>query len=278
MGAMAGIAGAGLAAQTVSAQTAAAPAGGGRLKQSASRWCYGKMSLDELCVQAKAIGLKGLDLIDEQDWEIVIAHGLEVAMPNGPGGIKDGWNEPRNHGELYKKSTELIPKLASLGIKNLIVFSGNRRGMSDEEGMKNCVAGLSQLLPVAEKAGITLVMEQLNSKRNHKDYMCDRTQWGAALAEKLGSKNFKLLYDIYHMQIMEGDIIDTIREFHPYIGHYHTGGVPGRNEINGTQEINYRRVCEVIVETGFQGYLAHEFVPTGDPVASLREAFEICNV
>ena len=160
----------------------------------------------------------------------------------------------------------------------MIVFSGNRRGMSDEEGLRNCVSGLSQLVPAAEKANVTLVMELLNSKRNHKDYMCDHTAWGAALGEKLGSKRFKLLYDVYHMQIMEGDIIDTIREFSPHIGHYHTGGVPGRNEINGTQEVNYRRVCEAIAETGFDGFLAHEFVPKGDPIQALREAYEICNV
>ncbi len=278
MGAMAGLAGAGLAGPSAPAQTAPAAGGGGRFKQSVSRWCYDSMSLDELCEQAKAIGLKGIDLLDEPDWEIVIAHGLEVAMPNGPGGIKDGWNDPKNHRDLYKKSEELIPKIAALGIKNMIVLSGNRRGMSDEDGLKNCAAGLKQLLPMAQKANVTLVMELLNSKRDHKDYMADRMAWGAALAEKLGSKHFKLLYDVYHMQIMEGDIINTIREFNPYIGHYHTGGVPGRNEINGTQEINYRRVCEVIAETGFQGYLAHEFVPAGDPVAALREAYDICNV
>ncbi len=278
MGAMAGLAGAGLMGPAALAQTAPAAGGGGRLKQSVSRWCYGKMSLDDLCVQAKAIGLKGIDLLDEPEWEVAIAHGLEVAMPNGPGGIKDGWNDPANHGELYKKSMELLPKLSALGIKNMIVFSGNRRGMSDEEGLRNCVSGLSQLVPAAEKANVTLVMELLNSKRNHKDYMCDHTAWGAALGEKLGSKRFKLLYDVYHMQIMEGDIIDTIREFSPHIGHYHTGGVPGRNEINGTQEVNYRRVCEAIAETGFDGFLAHEFVPKGDPIQALREAYEICNV
>ena len=278
MGAMAGLAGAGLMGPNALAQTAPAAGGGGRLKQSASRWCYSKIPLDKLCEQAKAIGLKGIDLLDEPDWEVVIAHGLEVAMPNGPGGIKDGWNEPRNHEELIRKSMELIPKLSALGIKNMILLSGNRRGMSDEEGMKNSVTGISQILPAAEKANITLCMELLNSKRDHKDYMCDHTVWGVALSEKLGSKNFKLLYDIYHMQIMEGDMIDTIRQFHPHIGHYHTGGVPGRHEINGTQEINYRRVCEAIVETGFQGFLAHEFTPTGDPMGALREAYDICNV
>ncbi len=278
MGAMAGLAGAGLVAPSALAQAAPA-AGGGRIKQSVSRWCYGKMPLDELCKQAKAIGLKGIDLLDEPDWEVAIAHGLEVAMPNGPSGIKDGWTDPANHTELCKKSLELFPKLAALGIKNMIILSGNRRGLSDDEGLKHCVSGLSQIIPAAEKANITLVMELLNSKRDHKDYMCDHTAWGAAVCEKLGSKNFKLLYDVYHMQIMEGDIIETIRRFKDVIGHYHTGGVPGRHEINATQEINYRAVCEAIVETGFQGFLAHEFIPKGsDPIASLREAYDICNV
>ncbi len=278
MGAMAGLAGAGLVGPSAMAQAAPA-AGGGRLKQSVSRWCYGKMSLDELCKQAKAIGLKGMDLLDEPDWEIVISNGLEVALPNGPSGIKDAWTDPANHADLYKKSLELFPKLAALGIKNMILLSGNRRGLSDEQGLNHCAAGIKQILPAAEKANITLVMELLNSKRDHKDYMCDHTAWGAALGDKLGSKNFKLLYDIYHMQIMEGDIIETIRKYKDYIGHYHTGGVPGRHEINATQEINYRAVCEAIVETGFTGYLAHEFIPKGsDPIASLREGYEICNV
>jgi hydroxypyruvate isomerase len=249
------------------------------LKQSVSRWCYGKVKLEDLCVQAKAIGLKGIDLLDEPEWEVCIAHGLEVAMPNGPGGIKDGWNDTANHEQLIKNALERIPKLAALGIKNMILLSGNRKGISEEDGIKNCVTGIKQILPAAEKAGITLQMELLNSKRDHKDYLCDHTALGAALGDKLGSKNFKLLYDIYHMQIMEGDIIETIRKYKDYIGHYHTGGVPGRHEINATQEINYRAVCEAILETGFTGFLAHEFVPkSSDPIASLREAYDICNV
>jgi hydroxypyruvate isomerase len=277
MGAMAGLAGAGMMAPLSLAQAAPAE-GGGRLKQSVSRWCYGKMKFEDLCTQAKAIGLKGIDLLDEPDWDVAIAHGLEVAMPNGPGGIAKGWNDPANHEELCKKSLEIIPKLSQRGIKNMIVLSGNRFGRSDAEGLENCVIGLRQILPAAEKANITIVMELLNSKRDHKDYMADHTTWGVALCDKLGSKNFKLLYDIYHMQIMEGDVIATIREFHSYIAHFHTGGVPGRHEIDQTQELNYRRICEAIVETGFQGFLAHEFMPKGDPMTSLRAAYEICNV
>ena len=277
MGAMAGLASAGMAAPFSLARTAHAEAGG-RLKQSVSRWCYGKMPFEDLCTQAKAIGIEGIDLIGEPDWDVTIAHGLEVAMASGPGGIAKGWNDPANHEELCKKSLEIIPKLSQRGIKNMIVLSGNRFGRSDEDGLKNCVAGLKQILPAAEKANVMVVMELLNSKRDHKDYMADHTTWGVALCDELGSDYFKLLYDVYHMQIMEGDVIATIREFSPYIAHYHTGGVPGRHEIDATQELNYRRICEAIVETGFQGFLAHEFTPTGDPMTSLRAAYEICNV
>lgn len=278
MGALAGAVGsAGLLACGAKAQDTA-PSGGGRFKQSASRWCYGKIPMAKFCAEAKAIGLQGVDLLSEDQWDEVIGHGLEVALSNGPGKIEDGWNDPSNHERLIQGAEEMLPKLAQRGIKNMVIFSGNRKGMPDEEGLKNCAAGIKQILPAAEKANVVLVMELLNSKRNHKDYMCDHTVWGVKLAEALGSDRFKLLYDIYHMQIMEGDVIDTIREFHPFIAHYHTGGVPGRNEIDGSQELNYRRICEVIAETGFTDYLAHEFVPKKDPLASLREAYNICNV
>ncbi|HOQ90201.1 MAG TPA: TIM barrel protein [Candidatus Hydrogenedentes bacterium] len=280
MGLMTAAAAAPLAASLSNSATAQdAPPRKGLFKQSASRWCYDKIPLDEFCLQAKAIGLKGIDLLSEPDWKTVIDHGLEVSMANGPGGIPDGWNEPKNHENLIRASEELIPKIAAMGIRNMIVFSGNRRGMDDRKGMKNCAEGLKQILPLAEKHNITIIMELLNSKRNHKDYMCDRTAWGVGLCDMVGSDRLKLLYDIYHMQIMEGDIIDTIREFHPYIGHYHTGGVPGRNDIDETQELNYRRIMEAIAETGYTGFVAHEFVPAlPNPLDSLRRAFEICNV
>ncbi len=261
------------------AQTAPATPGKGRLKQGVSRWCFGRIKLDELTREAKAMGISGIDLLGPEDWSIVQENGLTCSMPNGPGGIKEGWNSPDNHEKLIKGAEELMPKIAAAGLKNMIVMSGNRGNISDEEGIENCARGLEKILPLAESLDITLHMELLNSKRDHKDYHCDRTAWGVAVAKKLGSPRFKLLYDIYHMQIMEGDVIATIQENIDYIGHFHTGGVPGRNEIDETQELNYRRICEAIADTGFDGYLAHEFVPRQrDALASLRRAVEICTV
>lgn len=251
----------------------------GRIKQSVSRWCYGKIPMDDFCREVKAMGLVGIDLLSVEDSEDLKPHGLISTMCNGPGRIEIGWNDPKHHDELVAKSEELLPKIAEAGWPNMVVFSGNRRGMPDDEGLKNCVTGLKRILPLAEQVGVTVTMELLNSKRNHKDYMCDHTSWGVELAKQLGSKRFKLLYDIYHMQIMEGDIIATIQENIDYIGHIHTGGVPGRNEIDESQELNYRRICQAIAETSFDGYLAHEFVPKSkDPLASLRAAAAICDV
>ncbi len=250
----------------------------GRIKQAVSRWCYGAIPLEEFCDHVKAMGLLGLDLMDPPDWPVIKAKGLEVTMANGPGNIAVGWNDPRNHDMLVKKAEERLREVADAGLSNMVVFSGNRRGMPDDEGRMNCVKGLKRILPLAEKLGVNVMMELLNSKRDHKDYMCDHTAWGAALAKELASERFKLLYDIYHMQIMEGDIIQTIRENIAWIGHIHTGGVPGRNEIDETQELNYRRICEAILETGFTGYVAHEFVPKRDPITSLRQAAAICDV
>ncbi len=250
----------------------------GRLKQSVSRWCYEGIEMDAFCREVKAIGLAGIDLLDIDQCPQVAAHGLVATMINGPGSIEDGWNDPENHAALIARTRELLPKIAEAGMPNMIVFSGNRRGRSDEEGLANCQQGLSQIMPLAEERGVNVVMELLNSKRDHKDYHCDRTAWGAALAQRLGSPRFKLLYDIYHMQIMEGDIIDTFNAYREYIGHIHTGGVPGRHEIDETQELNYRRICEAIAESGFDGYMAHEFLPTRDPITSLRHASQICNV
>ena len=261
------------------AQTAPATPDKGRLKQGVSRWCFGRIKLDELTREAKAMGISGIDLLGPEDWSIVQENGLTCSMPNGPGGIKEGWNSPDNHEKLIKGAEELMPKIAAAGLKNMIVMSGNRGNISDEEGIENCARGLEKILPLAESLDITLHMELLNSKRDHKDYHCNRTAWGVAVAKKLGSPRFKLLYDIYHMQIMEGDVIATIQENIDYIGHFHTGGVPGRNEIDETQELNYRRICEAIADTGFDGYLAHEFVPRQrDALASLRRAVEICTV
>jgi len=250
----------------------------GRIKQSVSRWCYGGMSLDDLCKAAKEIGLVGIDLLGEGEWETVRKHGLICTMATGIGSIPDGWNRLENHDALVRAAEELIPKVARAGWPNVITFSGNRRGLSDEVGLENCVRGLKRIAPIAEQHKVTVCLELLNSKRSHKDYQADHTAWGVELCRRVGSERIKLLYDVFHMQIMEGDICDTIRENIAYIGHVHTGGVPGRAEIDETQEINYPRVCKALLDAGYQGFVAHEFVPRRDPLRSLRQAVEICDV
>ncbi len=276
---------AGLSAAAGVALTHAAPAQAetaalkGRIKQSVSRWCFDKIPMDEFCVAAKAMGLVGVDLLSEADWAVVQSHGLQVALANGPGKIPDGFNDPKNHDTLVKGCEELFPKLVAAAVPNVVVFSGNRKGMDDKEGLKNCVKGLKRITPLAEKLGVNVVMELLNSKRSHKDYMCDLTAWGVELCKQVESPRFKLLYDIFHMQIMEGDVISTLQENIAYIGHIHTGGVPGRHEIDDTQELNYRRICQAIVEANFTGFVAHEFSPKSDqPLESLRQAVQICDV
>ena len=219
-----------------------------------------------------------IDLLDEKDWPVPKQHGLACAMANGFGSIPRGFNRPELHDKLVADGERMIPLAAAAGVPNIVCFSGNRAGMSDGEGIANCVAGLKRLAPAAERHGVTLCLELLNSKVDHRDYHADHTAWGVQVIQGVGSPRVKLLYDIYHMQIMEGDVVATIRAHVPHIAHYHTGGVPGRNEIDDTQELNYRRVAQAIVETGFGGYLAHEFVPKREPLASLRQAFAICDV
>lgn len=252
----------------------------GNINHSVCRWCFSKMELDDLCIEAKKIGIKAIDLVGPKDWPILKKHGLYSSMCNGAEiNLVDGWNDPQFHATLIKNYSEMIPKVAEAGYTQLICFSGNRRGKDDETGLKNCVEGLKQVLPLAEKHGVVLVMELLNSKVNHKDYQCDHTAWGAELAKRLGSENFKLLYDIYHMQIDEGDVIRNIQTFHPYISHYHTAGVPGRNEIDDTQELFYPAIMKAILATGFKGYVAQEFIPKyADKIKSLRDAVNICDV
>ena len=250
----------------------------GRIKQSVSRWCLGGVSLEDLAGEGAAMGLVGIDLLGMEEAETVKSLGLTCTMVNGPGGIAQGWNDPANHESLITGAEDLLPKVAAAGLRNMIVLSGNRWGRSDSEGLTNCVTGLKQIMPLAEQLGVTVCMELLNSKRDHADYMADRTPWGVELVQRLGSSRFKLLYDIYHMQIMEGDIIATIQENIDHIGHFHTGGVPGRHELDDTQELNYRRIMEVIAETDFDGFVAHEFVPQRDPLTSLREAVKLCDV
>jgi hydroxypyruvate isomerase len=252
----------------------------GNINHAVCRWCYGSIPLDQLCKSAKDIGIKGIDLVGPKEWPTLQQFGLYSSMCNGAEiNLVDGFNDTQFHAKLVQNYTEMIPLVAKAGYKNLICFSGSRRGKDDETGWKNCVEGLKKILPIAEKNNIILVMELLNSKVDHKDYQCDRTAWGVELCKRLGSENFKLLYDIYHMQIDEGDVIRTINDNHQYIAHYHTGGVPGRNEIDQTQELYYPAIMEAIVKTGHKGFVAQEFIPTWpDKIAALRKGVEICDV
>ncbi len=250
----------------------------GRLNQSLCRWCYSKVSLEDLCSAATRLGLVGIDLLHTpEDFATLKKHGLVCTMVNSfP--LSDGLCDPKFRDSNLKAMNAAIEATAKEGWKNVICFSGNARGIDRETGMKNCVTALKEIVPVAEKAGILLQMELLNSKVDHKDYMCDNTTWGVELVKRVGSDNFKLLYDIYHMQIMEGDVIRTIERDHAAFGHYHTGGNPGRHEIDSAQELNYPAIAKAIADTGYQGYFAHEFIPVRDPLTSLAEAVEICTV
>jgi hydroxypyruvate isomerase len=269
----------GLAERLEAADSAAGAALKGRINHSVCKWCYPNVELEDLCVAGKAMGLRSIELLEPKDWPKLLEHGLTCAMASGVDGISYGFNRMDHHDELIKKFEVNLPKAVDAGLKNYICFSGNRGGMSDEQGLQNCAVGLKRLMPLAEKHKITICMELLNSKVDHKDYMCDHTKWGVELAKRVGSEYFKLLYDIYHMQIMEGDVIRTIRESHPYIAHYHTGGVPGRHEIDDTQELYYPAVMKAIVETGFKGHVAQEFRPARpDVLASLKQGVQICDV
>lgn len=256
----------------------------GNIHHSVCQWTYNDLTLDELCVEAKKIGIKAIDLIAPKDWPTLKKHGLYCSMCYiaGKVSLTEGWNNPANHPQLIRDYLEAIPLVAAAGYTNLICFSGNRKGMDDETGLSNCVAGLKQILPAAESHGVIIHMELLNSKVDHKDYMCDRTPWGVELCKRLGSDNFKLLYDIYHMQVDEGNVIYTIRDNHQYIGHYHTAGVPGRHEIGNDQELYYPAIMRAILATGFKGYVAQEFMSVGktkaDRLAALEAAVKICDV
>lgn len=256
----------------------AAPREPGRLNHSVCRWCYGGIGLEDLCKQAKAMGIASVELLSENEWATAKANGMQCAIANGPGGITDGWNTVANHDRLVQGAERLLPLVAEAGIPQMIVFSGNRRGMSDAEGLENCAKGLKRIMPLAEKHGVTVIMELLNSRVDHGDYQCDRTPWGVELVKRVESDRFRLLYDIYHMQIMEGDVIRTIERNKDFIAHYHTGGNPGRAEIDETQELNYRRIAQAIADTGFKGFVAQEFIPRKDPMTSLKRAIEICTV
>jgi hydroxypyruvate isomerase len=252
----------------------------GRINHSVCKWCYPKIELEDLCRAGKEMGLNSIELLEVKDFETLKKHGLGCAMVSGvPGGITSGLNRLENHDKIVAFYEEVAPKVAAAGFKNIICFSGNRKGMPDEQGLENCAVGLKRIARICENHKVVAVMELLNSKVNHPDYMCDHTAWGVELCKRVGSEHFKLLYDIYHMQIMEGDVIATIRKHHSYIAHYHTGGVPGRNEIDDTQELNYPAVMRAIVETGFKGHVAQEFIPKRpDALASLRQGVMICDV
>ncbi|WP_298545972.1 TIM barrel protein [uncultured Aquimarina sp.] len=250
------------------------------INHSVCRWCYQNIPLEEFAKKSKDIGIKAIDLLKPDEWEIVTKQGLDCSLATDTfASITNGFNDLKNHSELQIKYQNLISQASNSGIKQVIVFSGNRNGISDEEGWENCAKGLAPLVKHAEKNNVVLIMELLNSKVDHKDYQCDRTPWGVSLVDKIGSPNFKLLYDIYHMQIMEGDIIATINKYKEYIAHYHTGGVPGRHEINHTQELNYPAIMKAIVANGYTGYVAQEFIPTYEnSLDALKEGVMICDV
>jgi hydroxypyruvate isomerase len=255
----------------------------GNVNHSVCWWTYNFMPLEDLCLTVKKIGFSAIDLVGPKDWPTLQKHSIFSSMCNGAEiNLVDGWNNKDFHSTLIQKYTDHIDLVAKAGYKNLICFSGNRRGMDDETGLKNCAEGLKKIMSLAEQKGVIIQMELLNSKVNHKDYMCDKTPWGVELAKRIGSPNFKLLYDIYHMQIDEGDVIRTLRDNQQYIGHYHTGGVPGRNIIDESQELYYPAIIKAILETGFKDYVAQEFVPNQKDnetkIAALEKAVRICDV
>ena len=252
----------------------------GNINHSVCKWCYSQIPLDQFARAVKSIGITGIDLIGPKEWSVLKKHGLSSSMCNGAEiSLTEGWNDEQYHSTLVHSYLKHIDLVSDAGYKNLICFSGNRRNIDDEMGMVNCVQGLKKIIGHAEKKGVIIHMELLNSKVDHQDYMCDNSQWGFELCRRIGSSNFKLLYDIYHMQINEGDVIRTINENHEFIGHYHTAGVPGRNEIDQTQELFYPAIMKAIVATGFKGYVAQEFIPkNNEPIQSLENAIQICDV
>lgn len=250
----------------------------GRLRQSVARWCFSSTPIAELCSLVKSLGMVGVDLLGPEEWHVPKQYGLECTMGNSFGTIPTGFNRPAHHDKLVADGEAYIPRAAAAGVKKIVVFSGNKAGLSDGEGIANCVAGLKRLMPTAERHGVVLCMEMLNSKVDHKDYHADHTAWAVEVAKGVNSASFRLLYDIYHMQVMEGDVIATIKDNLPWIAHFHTAGVPGRNEIDSAQELNYRGIAQYIAGTNFSGVFAHEFMPKRAAAGSLKEAVELCTV
>ncbi|MBS4062928.1 MAG: TIM barrel protein [Chitinophagaceae bacterium] len=256
----------------------------GNINHSVCYWTHNFLSLDELCILVKKLGFGAIDLLTPKEWPTVQKHGINCSMcyTGGKISLTEGWNDKKNQDWLIKDYTEAIPLVAQAGYKNLICFSGNRNGMDEETGLQNMSNGIKQIIGLAEKHGVTIQIEVFNSKVNHPDYMADNTQWTIELCKRIGSPNFKILYDIYHMQISEGDIINTIQKNHQYFGHYHTAGVPGRHEINETQELYYPAIMKAIAATGYKGYVAQEYMPTGkttdEKIAALKKAIKVCDV
>lgn len=251
----------------------------GNVNHSVARWCYSKKTLEELCEAAVDIGIKSVELLDPEDFPTIQKYGLTCAMCNSvPLHHTDSFNNPKNHEGHKKEYFDLMPKVQDAGYDKIICFSGNRNGIDDETGLENCAVGLDPIVKEAEKRNLTICIEVFNSKVNHPGYMADSTEWAVRLCEKIGSPNFKILYDIYHMQVQEGDIIATIKKYHPYIAHYHTAGVPGRHEIDDKQELYYPAIMQAILDTGYKGFVAQEFIPERDPFTSLAEAVKICDV
>ena len=260
-------------------QGAAAIKRKGNIRQSVSRWCYQKIPIEQLCEYAVQIGLKGIDLLNPEEFEVPARYGLVCSMGYAGGGeIGSAMNRIENHARIEEGFRKYIPLAAKTGVPNVITFSGNRGGMSDQEGAKNTILGLRRVKKIAEDHGVNICMELLNSKVDHHDYMCDHSAWGVQVVQAVNSPRVKLLYDIYHMQIMEGDLVRTIQKNIDCIGHFHTGGVPGRHELDGTQEVQWDGVMRGIAATNFRGYVAHEFVPSRDPLTSLRQAVDLCDV
>jgi hydroxypyruvate isomerase len=256
----------------------------GRIHHSVCRWCYKDIPLEDLCRAGKQMGLAAIDLLDPAEFSTAQKHGLACSMvsfpsQNGIGGIPKAFNRLEHHDTLEQIYTQRINETADAGFDRLICFSGNRNGLDDEKGLESCAIGLKRILPLAEKRKITICIELLNSKRTHHDYQGDHVAWGVELVKRISSERFKILYDIFHMQIMDGDVCETIRENHQFFDHYHTGGVPGRGEIDDSQELNYPRILQAILDTGFKGYVAQEFVPKrADKIASLRQGVVLCDV
>jgi hydroxypyruvate isomerase len=275
----AAMAGLGLGAGRLAAEEkAAAPALKGRIKQAACGGVFGKATFEEKCKICKDLGLHGIDLVGSNEWPTLKKYGLIGTMCPGGHGIGKGFNRKENHEGILDGLRKAIEATAAAGFPNVICFSGNRAGLADDEGAANCVEGLKKIAGFAEEKKVTVCMELLNSKRNHKDYQCDRTAWGADVCRKVGSPRVKLLYDIYHMQVQEGDVIATIRESIASIGHFHTAGVPGRNEIDDSQELYYPAIMRAIADLKFEGYVSHEYGPRKEALESLKKAIAICDV